>query len=118
MDRVRLKGIVLFGHVGVHEAERDTGQKLEIDVELSADLEAAATADALADTLDYEKIYRTVEATVAAARCRLLETLARTLCRTLLDGFEVAEVTVRVRKPNVPFAGTLSAAEVEFTRHR
>lgn len=118
MDRVRLKGIVLFGHVGVHEAERDTGQKLEIDVELSADLEVAAAADALADTLDYEKIYRSVEATVAAARCRLLETLARTLCRTLLDGFEVTEVTVRVRKPNVPFAGTLSAAEVEFTRRR
>lgn len=118
MDRVRLKGIVLFGHVGVHEAERATGQKLTIDIEMSADLESAARADSLNDTIDYERVYRVVEATVTSAHHRLIETLARELCRVLLDQFPAAEVTVRVQKPNVPFAGTMSAAEVEFTRRK
>lgn len=118
MDRIRLSGIVLFAHLGVHEAERATGQKLSIDVELVADLEAAALTDSLADTIDYERVYRLVESTVAAGSYRLIESLARSLCHALLAGFPVVEATVRVRKPNVPFAGTLSAAEVELTRRR
>lgn len=117
-DHVRLSGIVLFGHLGVHEAERAFGQKLNVDVEMVCDLEPGARSDALADTIDYEKVYRLVEATVTAGHFKLIEALARTLCRALLDGFPVDEVTVRVQKPNVPFAGTMSAAEVELTRRR
>lgn len=117
-DRVRLSGIVLFGHLGVHEAERAFGQKLNVDLEMICDLEPGARSDALADTVDYEKVYRVVEATVTTGHFKLIEALARTLCQALLDGFPVAEVTVRVQKPNVPFAGTMSAAEVELTRRR
>ena len=118
MDKVRLSGIVLFAHLGVHEAERQIGQKIHVDVELSADLEAAARSDALARTIDYEKAYRLVEKTVATSRCKLMEALARSICEALLASFPVSEVAVRVQKPNVPFAGTLSAAEVELKRSR
>lgn len=118
MDRVRLSGIVLFGHLGVHEAERETGQKIAIDVEMMADLEEAAVTDSLAQTIDYQKVYRLVESTVAERRFRLLEALARTVAMALLDAFPVHEVIVRVQKPNVPFAGTMSAVEVELRRSR
>jgi len=103
VDKVRLHGIVLFAHLGVHEAERQVGQKIHVDVELVADLDEAARSDSLHQTIDYEKVYRLVEQTVAEARCRLLETLARTLIDHLLAAFPVTEVTVRVQKPNVPF---------------
>jgi dihydroneopterin aldolase len=118
LDKVRLSGIVLFGHLGVSEAERETGQKINIDVEMSADLEAAALADSLSQTIDYEKVYRVIESSVAASRFRLIESLARFLATTLLEAFPVSEVVVRVQKPNVPFAGTLSAVEVELRRAR
>ena len=118
LDKVRLSGIVLFGHLGVSEAERETGQKINIDVELSADLEAAAVADSLAVTIDYEKVYRVIETSVAGSRFRLIESLARSLANTLLESFPVREVVVRVQKPNVPFAGTMSAVEVELRRSR
>lgn len=118
LDKVRLSGIVLFGHLGVHEAERETGQKLNIDVEMTADLEPAAASDHLAQTIDYEKAYRVIESTVAASRFRLIESLARAVARALLDSFPVFEVVVRVQKPNVPFAGTMSAVEVELRRTR
>lgn len=117
-DRVRLSGIVLFGHLGVHEAERLVGQKLNIDVEMRCDLSAAAASDHLVDTIDYEKAYRLVERTVTEGHFKLIEALAGTLCAALLDTFPVEQVTVRVQKPNVPFAGTVSAAEVELTRRR
>jgi len=116
LDTVRLSGIVLFGHLGVHEAERETGQKINIDVEMSADLEQAARSDHLAQTIDYEKVYRVIESTVAGSRFRLIEALARALCTALLEAFPVREVLVRVQKPNVPFAGTMSAVEVELRR--
>lgn len=118
MDKVRLHGIVLFAHLGVHEAEREVGQKIRVDIEMSADLEQAGRTDHLSDTIDYEKAYRLVEATVAASRCRLLETLALTLIDGLFAAFPVSDVTIRVQKPNVPFQGTMSAVEVELTRRR
>lgn len=118
MDKVRLHGIVLFAHLGVHEAERQVGQKIKIDVELGTDLDEAARSDHLQQTIDYEKVYRLVEETVAQSQCRLLEALARTLIDRLLAGFPADEVTVRVQKPNVPFQGTMSAVEVELTRRR
>lgn len=118
MDKVRLHGIVLFAHLGVHEAEREVGQKIRVDIEMSADLERAGRSDHLSDTVDYEKAYRLVESTVAEARCRLLETLALLLIDRLFAAFPVADVTIRVQKPNVPFQGTMSAVEVELTRTR
>ncbi len=116
VDRIRLSGIALFAHLGVHEAERETGQKIRIDVELTADLEGAAASDSLAHTVDYERVYRIVEDTVSRTRFKLIEALASHLCRVLLEEFPVSQVTVRVQKPNVPFQGTLSAVEVELTR--
>ena len=115
---VRLHGIVLFAHLGVHEAEREAGQKIQIDVEMAAELEEAGRHDALASTIDYQKAYRLIESTVAASRCRLLEALALTLIDRLMEGFPVSRVTIRVKKPNVPFQGTVSAVEVELTRSR
>jgi dihydroneopterin aldolase len=118
VDKVRLNGIVLFAHLGVHEAEREAGQKIQIDVELTADLGPAGRSDSLAATIDYQKAYRLVEATVDESRCRLLETLATTLIDRIFAALPVTEVTVRVRKPNVPFQGTVSAVEVELCRRR
>ena len=118
MDVVRLNGIVLFAHLGVHEAEREAGQKIQVDIEMSADLSPAGHSDSLAATIDYQKAYRLVETTVEESRCRLLETLATTLIDRIFATFPVVEVTVRVRKPNVPFQGTMSSVEVELSRRR
>ncbi len=117
-DHVRLNDIVLFAHLGVTEAEREVGQRIHIDLELTLDLSGAAESDALADTVNYEAVYRTVADVVEASRHRLLESLAGTLIRRLLGEFAVDGVRVRVRKSNVPFAGSLASAEVELSRTR
>ncbi len=48
----------------------------------------------------------------------LLEALAEAICHELLADFEVAEVTVRVRKPEVQLGGPLDYAGVEMSRQR
>ncbi len=117
-DHVRLNDIVLFAHLGVSEAEREVGQRIHIDVELAADLETAAQSDHLADTINYESVYRTIASVVEQSRHRLLESLAGSLICELLRSTPATRVRVRIRKPNVPFAGSLASAEVEMMRER
>jgi dihydroneopterin aldolase len=72
----------------------------------------------LADTVNYEAVYREVVAAVEAESHRLLEALARDILERVLGRFPVSEARVRLRKPNVPFAGSLASAEVEMVRTR
>jgi 7,8-dihydroneopterin aldolase/epimerase/oxygenase len=117
-DHVRLNDVVFFAHLGVSEAERQVGQRIHIDVDLEVDLERASQSDDLHDTVNYEAVFREISRVVEGSRHRLLESLAGSLARALLAGFPAQEVRIRVRKPSVPFAGSLSSAEVEMVRRR
>ena len=117
-DHIRLNDIVLFAHLGVSEAERKVGQRIHIDVDVEMGLTHAATTDTLSDTVNYEEMYHLVEKVVAGSEHRLLESLAGILIERMFSSFPARRVRVRVRKPNVPFAGSLASAEVELVRHR
>jgi dihydroneopterin aldolase len=117
-DHLRLNDIVLFAHLGVSEAEREVGQRIHIDLDLEMDLEPPAASDALGDTVNYEVVYREVERLVGESRHKLMEHLAGTLVRRLFEMFPAHRIRIRVRKPNVPFAGSLASAEVELERSR
>ena len=117
-DHVRLNDIVLFAHLGVSEAERAVGQRIHIDLDLEVDLSRAGRTDALADTVNYEAVYQVVEAAVEGSRYRLLEALASAVISRVFETFPASRVGIRVRTPNVPFAGSLASAEVELWRRR
>lgn len=118
MDHIRLNDIVLFAHLGVTEAEREVGQRIQIQVELRLDLTAAGASDALPDTVSYELVYRYVQGVVEVSRAKLMESLAARLAEGILAEFPVEEVVIQIRKPNVPFAGSLASAEVQLVRRR
>ncbi len=115
-DIIRLKGLSVFGHYGVSPAEREVGQKIELDIELHADLRAACQSDALKDTINYESVYAQVVEVVAGQKHRLLETLGEDICYHLFKAFPVSRVTITLRKSNLPFPNSLSHVEVCLTR--
>jgi len=117
-DHVRLNDIVLFAHLGVSDAEREVGQRIHIDLDLEMDLDRPAETDQLGDTANYEEIYNRVVAVVEGSRHKLMEHLAGLLIEDLFSNFPAREIRVRVRKPNVPFAGSLASAEIELMRTR
>ena len=117
-DHLRLNDVVLFAHLGVTEAERQVGQRIHIDLDLEMDLDRPAETDALGDTVNYEEVYRSVVEVVEGSQHKLMEHLAGTLIENLFEGFPARRIKVRVRKPNVPFAGSLASAEVELVRNR
>jgi 7,8-dihydroneopterin aldolase/epimerase/oxygenase len=117
-DKIILCNMVFWGHHGVHPAERELGQRFEIDVELGIDLSQAMASDALPDTVDYRRLHAIVREEVEGRSYQLLEALAGALVRRLFAELPVASVLVRVRKPQVPLDGLLSFAAVEIQRRR
>jgi dihydroneopterin aldolase len=116
MGVIRLHNMTFYGYHGISAAERQTGRRFEVDVELAIDMDRAAASDKLQDTVNYTEVYRIVEELVAQNRFSLLETIAVRLADEILRKFKPREVTVRVRKKIPPVPGNLDHIEVEIRR--
>jgi dihydroneopterin aldolase len=118
-DRIVLTDMVFQARHGVHDREKVTAQRFEIDVELETDLQPAGLEDDLARTLDYGRVYDTVKTIVESTTFNLIEALAEAIAHELLaDLAALDEVVIRVRKPQVDLGGPLGYAGVEIRRRR
>lgn len=118
MDRVTLRNLRLFTHIGCTAEERRVGQHLEIDIEFHLDLREAGTSDRIGASIDYAVAATKVREAVAGLEANLLETVAERAAAVLLD-MGAPLVVVRVRKPSPPIPGAhADHAEVEVRRGR
>ncbi|HXV14912.1 MAG TPA: dihydroneopterin aldolase [Candidatus Krumholzibacteria bacterium] len=116
-DIIRLKDITVFGFYGVSPAEREVGQKIQIDLDVHTDLSRACRSDSLHDTINYESIYsKVIEIVGGEKRYRLLEALGDEICAAMIANFPVSRVEIRLRKLNLPFPNNLSHVEVVLVR--
>jgi dihydroneopterin aldolase len=114
--RIELHGVELYGHHGVGEDERERGQRFVYDVELEVGERGAD--DRIEHAVDYRDVAACLRE-VADGQFRLLEALASSIADALIERFGVAQVTVRVRKPEVTPAGVaLDFAAVTVERPR
>ena len=118
MDVIRLKNMTFYAHHGYYEAERELGQKFEVDIELKRDLHPAAKEDDLHKTVDYRAIYNIAKDTFENYKFKLIESVAERIADKILLLPEIQNVLVRVRKPHVPLNGLLDHVEVEIFRER
>ena len=118
MDKIILKGIQFHGYHGVAEAERQLGQKYEIDLELMTELSAAGKTDDLAYTINYAEVVQLVIEIGTQQSFQLFEALAETIAATILARFQIEEVRVAVKKLSPPIEPTLTYAGVEIYRKR
>jgi dihydroneopterin aldolase len=103
---------------GYYDHEQRTSQPFEVDVELRLNLQPAGIDDDLERTIDYARVYAVVRQVVVSTSFRLLEALAEAISHELLTDFEVTEVGIRIRKPQVELGGPLDHASVEIWRRR
>jgi dihydroneopterin aldolase len=106
------------GRHGYYDHELHAPQPFEVDVELVLNLQPAGVDDDLEQSVDYGKVYEAVRQIVESTSFRLLEALAEAISHEILADFEVNEVAVRVRKPEVRLSGPLDYAGVEIRRLR
>jgi dihydroneopterin aldolase len=114
-----LRDLLFRGRHGVLKAERELGQRFEVDLILQTDHSAAAASDSLESTINYAEVYEQAKSVVEGPPRRLIETVAVDLAReVLLCNPRVDTVAVTLRKPQVPIHGILAYAAVEVTRNR
>ena len=118
MDKIILKGIRFHGYHGVAEAERQLGQKYEIDLELMTDLAAAGETDDLTHTIDYAQVVQRAIEIGTQGSFQLFEALAETIADAILTQFQIEEIRITVKKLSPPIEPTLTYAGVEIHRKR
>jgi dihydroneopterin aldolase len=117
-DRIVLKSMRFMGRHGLTDDERSRPQPFEVDVELVTNLQPAGVDDDIAQTVDYAQVFEICRELVEATNFKLLEAIAEGIAHEILTAVPVAEVGVRVRKPEVPIEGQLDYAGVEIWRAR
>lgn len=116
MDRITLRNMRVFTHVGCTVDERRVGQHLEVDLEFHLDLRPAGTTDRIAESIDYARAHQLVKDAVEGFEANLLETIAERAA-SALQGLGASRIVVCVRKPAPPIpGGHADHAEVEVSR--
>jgi dihydroneopterin aldolase len=119
-DEIILEGMRFYAYHGVNPEEQALGQRFTVDVVLAVDLRRAGQSDEIAHTVSYSAVYKVVRRIVEGEPRNLIEAVAESIASQILEGFPlVGQVTVAVRKPDVPMKGSiLDAAGVRITRWR
>jgi len=115
-DRITLKNLVFYAYHGVFAAEKELGQRFEVDVDMYGNFQTAARADDIDMTVSYADVYALVKEIVEEREFDLIEALAATIGDEVLTGHPIGRVTVRVRKPHAPLGGPADYVECEISR--
>lgn len=118
-DRLFLRALPFFARHGLHEAERQLGQRFVIDADWWLDTRPAAWSDDAALTVSYQDVYLQIQAVTQDEPVHLIETLAERIAMRLLDHFlAMKQVRVVVHKPGAPITGIFGDVGVEIVRRR
>ena len=108
--------MIFYGFHGVSPAEKETGRRFEVDLELFLDLSRAEQSDRLKDTVNYKEVYQTVNDIMTKERFSLIEAVAGRIADEIMYKFKPESAKVRVRKKIPPVPGNLDDIEVEIER--
>lgn len=118
LDRIDLTGIGGWGFHGVHDDERENGQRFVVDVSLGLDLSGAAAADDLELTVDYGDLAEGVHEVIAAEPLQLIESVAQRVMDLCLGYPPVLWASVTVHKPMAPIQVPFADVSVTIERRK
>lgn len=118
IDQIEIRGLRVFGHHGVFDAEKRDGQTFVVDVALDVDLGAASRSDDLGDTVDYGTLTERLAHAVSSTRFDLIERLAGYLLDLAMEDPRVMTAQVRIAKPQAPVDADLDHVAVRLHRAR
>src|ERR671923_2193339 len=112
---VELRGLSIYTHHGVSEAEREIGQRLEFDISFDVPDCDAVLTDRLEDTVDYAEVCDIVALAATERSYRTLERLCQVIGERLMERFRCEHVRVRAAKPEPPLPLAVSEVAVEVS---
>ncbi len=113
---VELRGLSIYTHHGVSDAEQEIGQRLEIDVSFDVPDCDAVLTDRVEDTIDYGDVADIVALAATERSYRTLERLAHVIGERLMERYGCRSVRVRAAKPEPPLPLAIDEVAVEVVR--
>jgi dihydroneopterin aldolase len=115
---VELRGLSIYTHHGVTDAEQEVGQRLEFDLAFDVPDCDAVLTDRLDDTVDYAEVCDIVALAATERNYRTLERLCQVVAERLMERFDCESIRVRAAKPEPPVHYRVDEAGVEVTLER
>jgi dihydroneopterin aldolase len=115
---IEIRGLSIYTHHGVSDAEQEVGQRLEFDLTLEVPDCDALLTDRIEDTIDYGEVCDLVALAATERNYRTLERLCNVIAERLVERYGCEHVRVRAAKPEPPLPLSLSEVAVEVVRDR
>ena len=115
---VELRGLSIYTHHGVTDAEQEVGQRLELDISFDVPDCDAVLTDRVEDTIDYAEVADIVTLAATERSYRTLERLGHVIAERLSERFGCEQVRVRAVKPEPPLPMAIEEVGVEVVRSR
>jgi dihydroneopterin aldolase len=115
---VEIRGLSIYTHHGVTDAEQEVGQRMEFDLTIEVPHCDAVLTDRVEDTVDYSEVCDIVALAATERSHRTLERLCQVVAERLMERFDCESVRVRAAKPEPPVPYTVQEAGVEVTLER
>ena len=115
---VEVRGLSIYTHHGVTDAEQEVGQRLDFDLTFDVPDCDAVLTDRVEDTVDYSEVCDIVALAATEKSYRTLERLCQVVAERLMQRFECESVQVRAAKPEPPVPYPVQEAGVEVTLER
>lgn len=115
---VEVRGLSLYTHHGVGEAEREVGQRILVDLRIEVSDCDATVTDEVQDTIDYGEVCTTVALVAQQRSYKTLERLCSAVADKLIDNFGAESVWVKITKPEPPIPLPVEEVGVELWRQR
>jgi len=115
---VELRGLSIYTHHGVSDAEQEIGQRLELDISFDVPDCDAVLTDRVEDTIDYGEVADIVALAATERSYRTLERLCHVIAERLMERFGCQAVRVRAVKPEPPLPLAIEEVGVEVVRSR
>ena len=115
---VELRGLSIYTHHGVTDAEQEVGQRLELDVSFDVPDCDAILTDRIDDTINYSEVCDIVVLAATERSYRTLERLAQVIGERLVERYGCEHVRVRAAKPEPPLPLSIEEVAVEVVHER
>ncbi|HEY8465938.1 MAG TPA: dihydroneopterin aldolase [Solirubrobacterales bacterium] len=115
---IEIRGLSIYTHHGVSDAEQEVGQRLEFDVSFDVPAPDALLTDRLEDTIDYGEVCDLIALAATERSYRTLERLCNVIAERLVERYGCDHVRVRAAKPEPPLPLSLEQVAVEVVLER
>lgn len=117
MDKIKIRGLLVFAFHGVYEEEKQNGQDFTVDADLYIDSRIPALNDNIDNAVNYGEVALWIKDYVSSNRFDLMESLTNSLAADLLAAFPgIKRIRLEIHKPNAPIPTKFDDVSVEVVR--